>query len=70
MLALRLPEDIEKRLQALARKTHRSKSYYAREAIIMHIEDLEDYYEALDVLKNPGKRYSLEEIEKKYDLED
>ena len=69
-LALRLPDDIEKRLEALAHKTHRSKSYYAREAIITHLEDLEDYYEAIEVLKNPGKRYSLAEIEKKYDLED
>jgi RHH-type rel operon transcriptional repressor/antitoxin RelB len=30
MLALRLPRDIEQRLDALARKTGRTKSYYAR----------------------------------------
>ncbi len=69
-LTLRLPDDIERRLASLALKTHRSKSYYAREAIITHIEDLEDYCEAIEVLKKLGKRYSLEEIEKKYDLED
>jgi predicted transcriptional regulator len=34
MLALRLPNDIEKRLTVLARKTGRTKSYYAREAIL------------------------------------
>ena len=28
MLALRLPEDLEARLDALARKTGRTKSYY------------------------------------------
>jgi predicted DNA-binding protein len=33
MLALRLPADLEKRLEELARKTGRSKSYYARLAI-------------------------------------
>ena len=52
MLALRLPEDIEARLDALARKTGRTKSYYAREAIVEHIDDLEDLYLA-------QKRYSL-----------
>src|SRR5258708_40351403 len=44
MLALRLPPEIEKRLDALAKKTGRSKSFYAREAILRHIEDLEDYH--------------------------
>ena len=44
MLALRLPIDIEKRLDALAKKTGRTKSYYAREAILRHIEDLEDFH--------------------------
>jgi hypothetical protein len=34
MLALRLPAEIEQRLDALAKKTGRSKSYYAREAIL------------------------------------
>ena len=44
MLALRLPPEIEKRLDDLARKTGRTKSYYAREAIVEHIGDLEDLY--------------------------
>jgi predicted transcriptional regulator len=38
MLALRLPAEIEQRLDALAKKTGRSKSYYAREAILRQIE--------------------------------
>jgi RHH-type rel operon transcriptional repressor/antitoxin RelB len=44
MLALRLPKDIEERLDALARRTGRSKSFYAREAILEHLGDLEDLY--------------------------
>jgi len=32
MLAIRLPEEIEKRLDALAKQTGRTKSYYARQA--------------------------------------
>ena len=45
MLALRLPEDIERRLEALAKRSGRSKSFYAREAILEHLDDLE-YHKA------------------------
>lgn len=51
MLALNLPADIEKRLEDLARKTGRSKSDYAREAIIEHLDDLEDLYLAEERLR-------------------
>jgi RHH-type rel operon transcriptional repressor/antitoxin RelB len=44
MLALRLPVEIEARLDELARRTGRSKSFYAREAILAHLDDLEDVY--------------------------
>lgn len=44
MLALRLPPEIEERLEALAQRTGRTKSFYAREAILEHIGDLEDLY--------------------------
>ncbi len=50
MLAIRLPEDIEKRLDRLAKRTGRTKTYYAREAILKHLEDLEDIYDAERVL--------------------
>lgn len=63
MLALRLPKEIEERLDALARKTGRTKSYYAREAIIEHLEDLEDSYIAEQRMReDDGTRYSLEEV--------
>ena len=44
MLALRLPEEIEIRLEKLAKSTGRTKSFYAREAIIEHLADLDDLY--------------------------
>jgi RHH-type rel operon transcriptional repressor/antitoxin RelB len=44
MLAIRLPEDIEKRLTNFAKATGRTKTYYATQAILEKIEDLEDYY--------------------------
>ena len=44
MLALRLPPEIEARLEALAKATGRTKSFYVREAILEHLEDMEDAY--------------------------
>jgi RHH-type transcriptional regulator, rel operon repressor / antitoxin RelB len=63
MLALRLPPQIEKRLDALARKTGRTKSFYAREAILRHIEDLEDFHLAKRRLARKAKPVTLEELE-------
>src|ERR1700730_3928339 len=51
MLAIRLPQSIEKRLEKLARRTGRTKSYYVREAILQHLEDLEDVYLAEGALE-------------------
>lgn len=62
MLALRLPKELEDRLEAMAKKTGRTKSFYARQAIIEKLEDLEDYYLAEERMKNPGETMSLEEV--------
>lgn len=69
MLAVRLPNEIEKRLDALAKKTGRTKTYYVREAIIDHLEELEDIYLSLDRLEKPAKRWSLDDLEKEIDLD-
>lgn len=50
MLAIRLPEKIEKRLEKLAKRTGRTKSFYVREAVLEHLDDLEDVYLAERVL--------------------
>jgi RHH-type rel operon transcriptional repressor/antitoxin RelB len=55
MLAVRLPPDLEKRLDVLAKKTGRTKSFYAREAIVRQIEDIEDYYLARGRLTRTGR---------------
>jgi RHH-type rel operon transcriptional repressor/antitoxin RelB len=70
MLALRLPPDIEKRLTDLAKKTGRSKSFYAREAILQHLDDLEDGYLALKRLKANEPRVSLEELMERHRAEE
>ena len=64
MLALRLPSTIEKRLGRLAKKTGRTKSFYAREAIVRHIENLEDYHLARWRLGRSAPRVMLEALER------
>ena len=44
MLAIRLPKELERRLDDLAKRTGRTKTYYARQAIVEQISDLEDLY--------------------------
>ena len=70
MLAIRLPQEIETRLAELAAKTGRTKTFYAREAILEHLSKMEDKYLAIDRLENPGKRLTLDEMEQDLDLED
>jgi RHH-type rel operon transcriptional repressor/antitoxin RelB len=73
MLAIRLPQSIEKRLERLARRTGRTKTFYAREAILEYLEELEDLYlaeralerirsgeERIIPLKDAMKRHGLE----------
>ena len=72
MLALRLPEDIETRLDKLAKATGRTKSFYAREAILEHLADLEDLYLAekrlVKVRSGKSKTYSLNAVEQELGL--
>jgi len=42
-LAVRLQPEIEDRLDALAKQTGRTKTYYVREAILIYLNDKEDY---------------------------
>ena len=64
MLAIRLDSELERRLTLLAKKTGRTKTFYAREAIEQHLEDLEDYYLAIEVLQDPGRIYTAEEAKR------
>jgi RHH-type rel operon transcriptional repressor/antitoxin RelB len=64
MLALRLPPEIEQRLEALAAKTGHSKSEFAREAILTHLDEIEDAYLALERLHAKEPRVTLEQIKK------
>jgi len=73
MLAIRLPQSIEKRLEKLARRTGRTKTYYVREAILEHLEDLEDLYlaeRALERVRSGEERtISLKDATKRHGLQ-
>lgn len=68
MLALRLSKQLEDRLAALAAKTGRTKSYYAKQAIMEFLEAEEDYLLAVARLERQRPGISLEEVERLLDL--
>ena len=70
MLAIRLPETIEERLDALARETGRTKTSLAREAILEYLDDLEDFYLAEARARLNRNTIPLEEVERTLGLRD
>ena len=51
-LSIRLSPEDEKRLDELAARTGRSKTFYVREAIHEHLDDLEERYWADQVVRD------------------
>jgi len=72
MLAIRLPATIERRLGRLAKRTGRTKTYYAREAILQHLDELEDIYLAekrlAEVRAGRVRTIPLEKVMRRYGL--
>ncbi|HUY37990.1 MAG TPA: CopG family transcriptional regulator [Candidatus Binataceae bacterium] len=70
MLAVRLPGSIDRRLDNLARKTGRTKSFYVKKAILDFLEDREDYLLGLARLEQSTGRISLKEVARELGLDD
>lgn len=74
MLTVRLPENLEKRLNALALATKRPKSYYVREALERVMEDMEDAYLAETAyeqfLKSGKQAKTIDQVERDLGLAD
>ena len=74
MLSIHLSAEVESRLEALAQTTGRTKEFYAREAILEHLDDLEDLYLAeqrlMDIRAGRSKTLTLEEVERDLGLAD
>jgi RHH-type rel operon transcriptional repressor/antitoxin RelB len=71
--SIRLPHEIEERLENLSVKTGRSKSFYVKEAIIDHLDDIEDVYLAEKRLERirSGRTQTvlLQEVMKRYGMD-
>lgn len=73
MLTVRLPNDIEDRLNTLAKTTNRPKSFYVREALVRSLAEIEDIYLAEARLEKirAGKTTTvpLEEVMKRHGMD-
>jgi RHH-type rel operon transcriptional repressor/antitoxin RelB len=70
MLSIRLDPEIERRLGELARRTGRTKSYYARELIEGNLEDLEDRYLAEARLERRRPPLTSRQVRRELGLDD
>lgn len=72
--SIRLEPEIEARLDALAARTGRTKAYYLRELIANGLDDLEDYYTAVEITERirRGEETTrpLEEVIRELGLDD
>ena len=71
--SVRLAPETEARLAALSAQTGRTKAFYLREIIERGLEDLEDYYQAAEVVSRiragDERVYSMEDVERELGLE-
>lgn len=71
--SIRLPQEIEKRLEVISLRTGRSKSFYVKEAILEHLGDIEDIYLAEkrleDICAGRTRTILLQEVMKKYGMD-
>ena len=70
--SLRIPAEIDRRLEELAAKTHRSKTFYLRELIIRNIDQLEWEYSVAqrreDIRTGKQETVPLEVVEEELGL--
>jgi RHH-type rel operon transcriptional repressor/antitoxin RelB len=74
MIGIRIPKSVAQRLDTLAKKTGRTKTWYVREAIMEHLDDLEDIYLAEQVLERVRRGEEvvsgIDEVERRLGLDD
>jgi RHH-type rel operon transcriptional repressor/antitoxin RelB len=71
--SIRLPHAIEERLESLSIQTGRSKSFYIKEAILDHLDNIEDVYIAekrIECIRS-GRTQTipLQEVMKRYGMD-
>ena len=73
-LSIRIPDEILQRLEKMAVQTGRTKSFYVKEAVLSHLDDLEDIYIAeqrlTDLRAGRSRTHTLDEVESALGLAD
>ncbi|MFZ0393235.1 MAG: DUF6290 family protein [Terracidiphilus sp.] len=73
-ISVRLPDDLSVRLEKLAKRTGRTKTYYVVEAVHDHLEELEDIYIAekrlIELRAGRSRTFTLDEVEHELGLAD
>jgi RHH-type rel operon transcriptional repressor/antitoxin RelB len=73
-ISIRLSDDLSSRLEKLAKRTGRTKSFYVVKAIEEHLQDLEDLYIAeqrlIELRAGRSRTYTTEEVERELGLAD
>ena len=74
LIGIRIPKSVKDRLDVLAQKTGRTRTFYIRQALLEHLDDLEDKYMAQQVLgrvkEGEEELYSLDDVERDLGLDD
>jgi RHH-type rel operon transcriptional repressor/antitoxin RelB len=69
VLSVRIPAELKKQIDEIAKITERPKSYFVKKALESYFEDIADYAEALDRYTEKNARYlSTEEVKKQIGL--
>jgi RHH-type rel operon transcriptional repressor/antitoxin RelB len=66
ILSLRIPKVLNEKLEEIAKKTDRTRSYLVRKALEEYLEDLEDYLIAFERYTREDKEYLTTEEVKRY----
>lgn len=66
LLSIRLPQELEEKLEKISKIEERSKSYIIRKALEHYFEDLEDFTIANKRLNDPSAEYFTPEQATKY----
>ncbi len=73
-MKIEIPDALVDELIRLSKKADKTPERVVHEALAEHLEDLDDYFCALEAIeenkKAGGKTYTLEEVKKELGLED
>ena len=69
MLTVRLPKEMQERIERLAKATKRPKSFFVKEALNNYLDDMEDYYEVLKRINDKDRELiTLNELKEALEL--